>query len=160
MAKIMVEIDDITGTGEADGDYAGHIECESIKHGIDLMVLQEGTSDGNSPTRVEGHAVHGDVVLLKKFDKASVPLRHKCVSTAALGTVTIRRLVQSGDSSAVRETIELGNAQIISVGMYTPPRAERDGMQGALREWFSLEYQSIKWTNHDGNISEGPFTVA
>lgn len=158
MATINVDMG-TNVTGEGTGPYADHVTCDSIRHGIDLMVLQVGTSTGSDPTRVEGFSVHGDVELTKEFDKASPQLRSACAASTALGEVTIKRVVRANDADSIVETITLGNAKIASVGMYTPPLANGNGMQGTMRETVTLEYDTIKWKIADGNVEKTYSTI-
>ena len=138
--------------GDGTGDYAGYVACDAMRHGIDLMVLQKGTSTGDNPTRVEGYSVHGDFQLTKDFDKASPALRAACAASTALGEVVIKRVVRGNDADAVVEEITLGNTKIASVGMYTPPLESGNGMENSLREVVTLEYDTIKWKIADGNV--------
>jgi type VI secretion system Hcp family effector len=138
--------------GDGETDYLNYVQCDSIRHGIDLMVLQEGTSDADKPTRVEGCSVHGDVEFSKDFDKASPQLRAACAASTAIGEVVVKRIVTANDADSVVEEITLGNTKIAAVGMYTHPSANGMGMEGNMREVFTLEYDSITWKNTDGNI--------
>ena len=151
MAKIMVNMG-ANVQGDGVGDYENYVACDAMRHGIDLMVLQKGTSIGDNPTRVEGYSVHGDIELSKDFDKASPALRGACAASTTLGEVVVKRIVRGNDADAVVEELTLGNTKIASVGMYTPPNPNANGMESTLREVFTLEYDSIKWKISDGNV--------
>ena len=151
MARIMVNMGSSI-VGDGTGDFANHVTCESLRHGMDLMVLQDGTSTGENPTRIEGHSVHGDFELVKEFDKASPVLRAACAASTALGEVVVKRVVRVNGTDTVTETITLGNAKIASVYMHTPPLADGSGMQNSMHETVTLEYDTITWRIADGNI--------
>ena len=156
MADIMVDMGtSVTGDGLGD-DYAGDVKCTGMRHGIDLMVLQKGTSTGESPTRIEGSSVHSDFQLVKEFDKASPQLRAACAASTALGNVIVKR---RGSGGAVVETVTLGNCKIASVSMHTPVLATRGGLEETLREIVDLEYDSITWKIADGAIERAYSTV-
>ena len=158
MAKIMVNMGaNVQGDGK--GDYANYVACDAMRHGVDLMVLQKGTSIGDNPTRVEGYSVHGDLELTKEFDKASPALRGACAASTALGEVVLKRVVRANDADAVVEEITLGNTKIASVGMYTPPHQNANGMESTLREVFTLQYDTIKWKITDGNVERTYSTI-
>jgi len=137
MSNIMVTIPNIEG--EVEGDSAGAIQCDALRHAIELPVYA-GT------VRVEGTSSHGPVALTHAVDKATPPLRLAASLGTNLGTVNVKvsRVVEGG--AQVVEQIDLENASVVRMELDTPLDPATLEPQDAPIETFYLEYSKITWT--------------
>ena len=140
MSEILVKISSIEGEATKQG-YEGQIQCQTMRHAIDLPVVTHGSS------RTEGASQHGGVELRHKLDKASPALRHACAAGTNLGGVIISRMQMVGGESRLAETVELGNVYVTRVDTETPVDPGEQAPVEEPEEVFTLEYSDIKWSH-------------
>ncbi len=159
MADIMVKISSIQGES-AMANYENQIECNSVRHAIDLPVVARGAA------RTEGASRHGAVVLTHVLDKATPLLKFAASSGTNLGKVEITKLRTVGGQPKAAEVITLENAFATRVETHTPVDAQTGRPGEELMESFSLEYSDIRWrhTHHvdgqDRGSVEGGWSVS
>ena len=146
---IYVNFTGFDGTGDDDGRS---VLCDAIQFGIDLPVIQAGSS------RTKGKAVRTGVRLTHHIDKASPKLRIAVLTQSDLGEVTIKVKYTDGESYSDAETITLGGVKCEGVWATTPPLANGEGMGGDLNEVFDLSYTSMELKNEESAIT-GTYTA-
>ena len=140
MSTIVVNMTGAGINGECALDgYADWIQCESMRHAIDVPVSAKGTS------RLLAVSNHGAVELTHAIDQATPGLHLAASQGQNLGTVTLSRLGTIGSASQAIETIYLGSVYVVRVDVDTQMDMTVLEPGDAIRETFALDYSEIRW---------------
>ena len=140
MSTIVVNLTGAGINGECALDgYADWVQCESMRHAIDVPVSAKGTS------RLLAVSNHGAVELTHPIDQASPGLHLAASAGQNLGTVTISRLGTIGSASQAIETIYLGSVYVVRLDIDTQMDMTVFEPGDAIRETFALDYSEIRW---------------
>ena len=123
------------------------VECHAIQFGIDLPVIQGGS------TRTKGKSIRTGVRLTHRLDKASPKLRMAVLTQSDQGEVVITVKYTVGETLEPAETITLGGVKCEGVWTTTPPLADGSGMSGDVNEVFDLSYTSMTLKDEGSSIS-------
>ena len=140
MSTIVVNMTGAGINGECALDgYADWIQCESMRHAIDVPVSARGSS------RLLAVSNHGAIELTHPIDKATPALHMAASSGTNLGAVTVCRTGTIGSSSQAIETIYLGSVYIVRLDIDTQLDMTAYEPGDAVRETFALDYSEIRW---------------
>ena len=152
MSTFYVNMQTIDG-GSAHGQYLDQIECQGMRHSIDLPVVSVAAGG----MRVLRASEHGPVVLFHRPDKASPALREAVLGNHHLGDVEINRVRDVEGQTVSVETIWLANARVDRVDLVTLLEGEAGEPGLELLESFHLAYDEIRWSRrrYEGSVLTG-----
>ncbi len=152
MSTLYVNMKAING-GSTHRQYLNQIECQGMRHAIDLPVVSGSARGG----RVLSSSEHSPVVLFHRPDKASPALREAALGNHHQGDVEINRVRVIEGRTVPVETIRLANARVDRVDMVTLLDGKAGEPGRELLESFHLTYDEIRWLSrrYDGGTQTG-----